>query len=223
VTARDHTEAAVARWFARAGQGRGKAEVGLWMGGAFSTALVLAIVAIAMTPRAGDHVAAALRATARLSFLFFWPAYAGSAIALLFGRRFALLARYGREFGLAYASAQLVHVLLVSWLVVHSTQPFIEATMPFFSIGFLWTYFLAFSSFERLQHLFNPNLLRVLRNLGLEYIALVFFADFVIGPIESGIKHPIEYIPFSFLLICGFFLRLAATMRRMGGHITPMP
>jgi hypothetical protein len=43
-------------------------------------------------------------------------AYAGGAIAELFGPALGPLARRGREFGLAYAAAQLIHVGLVVWL-----------------------------------------------------------------------------------------------------------
>jgi hypothetical protein len=129
----------------------------------------------------------ALRLTGRLSFLFFWPAYVASAIATLFGRGFTILARYGREFGLAFASAQLVHIGLVVWLSANSPGPVLERVMPFFAIGVIWTYILAFSSVKRFQHVFRPNLWRIFRNLGVEYIALVFFADFILGPIQSDV------------------------------------
>ena len=55
--------------------------------------------------------------TARWSFLFFWMAYAGRAMATLFGPGFAPLARRGREFGLAYAAAMLTHVGLLIWIL----------------------------------------------------------------------------------------------------------
>jgi hypothetical protein len=54
----------------------------------------------------------ALELTARWSFLLFWLAYAGNAVAILFGAQLAA----GREFGLAFASAHLVHIGLVVWL-----------------------------------------------------------------------------------------------------------
>jgi hypothetical protein len=89
--------------------------------------------------------------------------------------------------------------------------------MPFFAVGVVWTYLLALSSVERLADLFPPDLWRVLRTAGLEYIALVFFADLVILPIESNTTHLIDYVPFSILLIAGAFLRTAATVCRLGG------
>jgi hypothetical protein len=58
----------------------------------------------------------ALRMTARWSFLLFWVAYAGGALATLFGPALAPLSGRGREFGLAFAAAHLVHIGLVIWL-----------------------------------------------------------------------------------------------------------
>jgi hypothetical protein len=186
------------------------------MTAAFCASLSLAIaVFVAMGPHE-NAIGMALRLTGRLSFLFFWPAYAGSATAVLFGRRFAILARYGREFGLAFASAQLVHFALVISLIWISHRPVAEGIMPFFAVGIVWTYLLAFSSAERLQHVFSPNLWRMFRNVGVEYIAFVFFADFVTGPIQGGVKHPIAYVPFSLLLIFGSLLRMAAMVRHSG-------
>jgi hypothetical protein len=187
-----------------------------WMGVAFCAAFSLAMAAFATIGTDAKGISMALRLTGRLSFLFFWPAYTGTAIAILFGQRFSIFACYGREFGLAYASAQLVHVALVTWLIWSSRRPLLEGIMPFFAVGVVWTYILAFSSVERLQRLFNPSLWRILRNLGVEYIALVFFADFVFGPIEGGVKHPIAYVPFSLLLIFGSLLRMVAMVRRTG-------
>ena len=88
--------------------------------------------------------------------------------------------------------------------------------MPFFAIGILWTGVLALSSVKRLHNVLDQELWRILRAIGLEYIALVFFADFVIGPIQGGVTHPIEYVPFSILIIVAPLLRVAAMVRRLG-------
>jgi hypothetical protein len=208
--------ASITRRLAWVRQRTGNGDTRLWMAAAFCAALGLAIAVLAAMGPHQKAIGMALRLTGRLSFLFFWPAYAGGATAVLFGRRFAILARYGREFGLAFASAQLVHFALVISLIWISHRPVAEGIMPFFAVGIAWTYVLAFSSAERLQQVFSPNLWRILRNLGVEYIAFVFFADFVIGPIHSGIEHPIAYVPFSLLIILGSFLRMAALVRRSG-------
>jgi hypothetical protein len=156
----------------------------------------------------------ALHLTGRLSFLLFWPAYAGAALMTSFGPRFEILVRHRRDFGLAYASAHLVHVGLVAHLVSMSERPFTEAVMPFFAIGVVWTYVLALSSWERLSRLLSRSFWRALHNIGLEYLALVFFSDLVLLPIQGHTKRPLEYLPFSTLAIAGPLLRLAAAILR---------
>src|SRR5262245_35149442 len=88
----------------------------LWMAGTFCAAMTLAaaVPAVFGAGERGTHVA--LQATARLSFVLFWPAYCAAALAALFGRSFQPLQRRMREFGLAFAAAHLVHPGLVAWL-----------------------------------------------------------------------------------------------------------
>jgi hypothetical protein len=186
------------------------------MGAAFCAALCVAVVVLAAFGAGNAGTTTALRATARLSFLLFWPAYAGGAMAALFGPRFGRFARQGRNFGLAFASAQLPHLGLVVWIGWISHQSVVEAAMPFFAVGIVWTYVLALSSVERVSNALSASLWRVLRTVGLEYIALVFFADFVIDPIQRGGRNPIEYVPFAVLLIAGSLLRIAAIVRQSG-------
>jgi hypothetical protein len=177
---------------------------------AFCAALALAVVSLANNGIGEQGTGVALRLTGRLSFVFFWPAYTGAALAALFGPRFRILAQHGREFGLAYASAHLVHVGLVTHLVLMSAQPITKAIMPFFAVGVVWTYVLAFCSLERVNELFDASWLRALRNIGLEYLALVFFADFVLLPNQSHTTRWFEYAPFSMLIIVGSILRMAS-------------
>src|SRR5580658_7395026 len=84
----------------------------VWMTASFVVAAALAAVVFEAVD-AHDRVGVALRITARWSFLLFWLAYTGSAMATLWGPRFSGLSRSGRELGLAFASAQLVHVGLI--------------------------------------------------------------------------------------------------------------
>jgi hypothetical protein len=181
---------------------------------AFCAALTVAALVLFIVGTEERGTGIALRLTGRFSFLLFWPAYAGGAMAALFGSHFGILARHRRDFGLAYAAAQLVHIGLVAHLASISGRPITESIMPFFAIGVVWTYVLALSSVERLSKLFSPNLCRILRNLGLEYLALVFFADLVLLPINTHTKH--EYLPFSVLIIVGPILRVAAAARAWG-------
>jgi hypothetical protein len=94
-----------------------------WMGSAFCAALGLAALTLA-TLGPGEHgTLVALKVTARFSFLLFWLAYAAGAMTTLFGPAFEPLKRCGREFGLAFASAHLVHLGLVAWLTYIGHAP----------------------------------------------------------------------------------------------------
>src|SRR5208283_952478 len=106
---------------------------------------------------------AALRATARLSFLLFWVAYAGSAMASLFGSPFQTLKLRAREFGLAFASAQLVHIGLVVWLCLIGAAPDVS-TFVFFGIALVWVYLLALFSIGRLRRALGPGSWWILRD-----------------------------------------------------------
>ena len=80
-----------------------------WMGVAFLIAFVIAGIVVTFgTGERGTSIA--LRATARWSFLLFWLAYVGGAAARLCERCFNSGGRHGRDFGLSFASAHLIHV-----------------------------------------------------------------------------------------------------------------
>lgn len=185
-----------------------------------SLAVTVAVLGVAGAGERGTSIA--LQLTGRLSFLLFWPAYAGAAAAVLFAPRFAFLARHGRDFGLAYAAAQLVHIGLVAHIISLSKGPFTAGSlMPFFAVGVVWTYLLAASSVKRVARLFNPSVLQALRNIGLEYLMVVFFVDLMQTPIFENVKHPLEYWPFAILLVAGVVLRVAALAQRWSGLRPP--
>jgi hypothetical protein len=184
------------------------------MGAAFLVALALAAIVLAVFG-AGEHgTALALQTTARWSFLLFWPAYAGGALGRLWAAYFAGLARHGRELGLAFAAAQLVHVGLVLWLYQITPPP--AHPMTLFWLGVLATYLLALFSLPRLRNALGLRLWRMLRTVALEYIALVFAVDFIVLPLEAGglSGYPVSYLPFTGMLVGGTALRVAAFMRQ---------
>jgi hypothetical protein len=150
-----------------------------------------------------------LRVTARWSFLLFWLAYSASAMATLWGPPFNRLARYGREFGLAFAAAQLVHI----GVILGSGA---GAGMAFFWVGIVFTYLLALFSLPRVRDAMGPRLWRISLVIALNYIALVFAADFIEGPLKRGgiTNYPLSYMPFALMLIVGVGLRVAAFVRR---------
>src|SRR5271169_6082715 len=152
----------------------------LWMSIAFGVALGLAAAVLAIDGTDHNGLVMGLRLTARWSFLLFWVAYSGGAMAAIFGPAFERLARRGREFGLAYAAAQLIHLGLVIWLFQISSRPPLAGKLfAFFVIGIFWTYLLAIFSFGGLAKTLGSRCWRILRIVGLNYILFAFAFDFV--------------------------------------------
>jgi hypothetical protein len=199
----------------------------LWMGMAFGIALGLAAAVLAINGTDHKGLVMGLRLTARWSFLLFWVAYSGGAMAALFGPAFESLARRGREFGLAYAAAQLIHLGLVVWLFQISSRPPLAGKLfVFFAIGIFWTYLLAIFSFGGLAKTLGSRGWRVLRVVGLNYILLAFAFDFVppvIHPlIRPGTSHYgawrlVAYLPFAAMSAAAPLLVLAAAAERRQG------
>ena len=201
----------------------------LWMSVAFGVELALAAAVLAVLGTGEKSVRVALDVTARWSFLLFWMAYAGGAIAALFGPALAPLARRGREFGVAFASAHLVHIGLVVWLwKILGRIPLQGGVLVFFLVAIVWTYLLAALSFGQLSEALGPRLWRLLMFLGLNYILLAFARDFVLGVIHSWDAHRyfwqlVNYAPFASMCIAAPLLRFvaAAQRRRPGGDYPP--
>ncbi|HJS87201.1 MAG TPA: hypothetical protein VJ779_17230 [Acetobacteraceae bacterium] len=192
-----------------------RSATGLWMGAALCAAVALAALTLAACGIGPTGLRRALEVTARFSFVLFWLAYAGSALAALFGAAFQSLARRGRDLGLAFASAHLVHAGLVVWLFRISPQPPVTgATFAFFTIGLVWVYLLALLSIKRLSGMLGPLRWRILRTVGLEYISLAFLFDFINHPIHLDAKSLLGYVPFATLAVTGTILRIAAWMHR---------
>lgn len=200
-----------------------------WIGSAFLSALVAAAIVLAAFGSGIPGTGRALQVTARLSFILFWAAYAGGALARLFGSTFRPMARRGRQFGLAFASAHLIHIALVIWLYWISPQPPLgPALFWFFAIGLMWTYLLALFSINRLSQALPPWLSRILRLAGMEYISFAFLYDFVNQPFHIHALYLLGYLPFATLSVMGTALRLAAWMAAQPAvirqpEITPLP
>jgi hypothetical protein len=193
---------------------RDSATTVLLMVAAFLVAFALAVIILVVFGVGERGAVIALRATARWSFLLFWCAYAGGAIAWLWPR-LNELAQRGRELGLSFASAQLVHVGLVFWIIHVATGP--SGAMVFFWIGILCTYLLALFSLPRLRKALDPRLWRILRTIAMEYIAIVFTTDFINLHLHELGK--LSYLPFALMLVGGAGLRLAAFWDRRSGPL----
>jgi hypothetical protein len=186
-----------------------------WVATSFCIALASAVVVLAVFGAGSRGTALALKVTAVWAFPLFWLAYAGSAAAALFGPRSAIWARRGREFGLGFAAALAVHVGLVVWHYRIATEP--VGVMAFFWAGVACTGLLALFSVPRLRTALGPRLWRIFCAGALEYVALVFAADFIFLPLSGGgiDKYPLSYLPFAVMLAAGAGLRLAAFAQRM--------
>ena len=149
-----------------------------------------------------------------MAYLLFWCAYAGNALAVVFGPRFQAVANRCRDFSLSYASAHLAHIGMVAWLILASGTPFGPSEVIVFGIGVFWTYLLALLSIKSLAAKLDPKLLRALRTIGVEYIALVFLVGFAKNPFQGGFANMLNYLPFIALAVAGPLLRIAAAIKR---------
>jgi hypothetical protein len=173
-----------------------------WMGSAFAAAAALAAIVLAVFGADKTGTVVALRVTARFSFLLFWLAYAGGGLAVLLGPALRPLARHGRDFALAFAAAHLVHVGLIAWLCWIGATPAFGVFLFFVPpLGVL--YILALFSIPAWQKALGDTLWRVLRTVGMTYIAYAFAADFVTGPLSGGARQVVMYLPFAILSVAG--------------------
>jgi hypothetical protein len=153
----------------------------------------------------------AIRLTARWSYGFFWLAYTGGPLAVVFGPRFQPVARRGRELGLAFASAHLMHVGLVAYLYhISSTAPIPTSAAIFFGIALGFTYLIALLSIPRLASALPRWLWRAIVIVGMEFIALAFLRDFLRYPFGHGIARVIFILPFTVLAVAAALLRITA-------------
>lgn len=190
-----------------------------WMGIAFAAGLGLAAAVFVIYGTGEASVVTAVRFTARWAFILFWLGYAGGAVAALCGPPFRVLAGRGREFGLAYASALLVHLGLVAWLFqISARPPLAGGLLYFFVVGALFTYLLSVFSVGGLAKSLGSRGWRLLRFAGMNYILYAFARDFIPLSIH-GLHHYgkwrfFQYAPFAAMSIAAPLLVIAAAMYR---------
>ena len=189
-------------------------DVRVWMAAAFCIAFVASACVMATIGANERGISDALLLTGRVSFLLFWPAYAGGAAASLFGSAFNVLRRWRRHFGLSFASAHIVHLGLVAWLCSIGAAPPITSFV-IFGIAVAWTYLLAAASIGRLQATIGQRGWQLISIVGLNYIAFAFALDFVQFPPDFSPKYVVGYLPFAVLTLGGFGLRACAWAARL--------
>ncbi len=181
------------------------------MGGALLGALLIGVGTLLYFGIGEKGTYTAIRLTARWSYGFFLLAYTGGPLAVVFGPGFQPLARRGRELGLAFAAAHLVHMGLVAWLYhISSTPPIPTSAAIFFGVALGFTYLIALLSIPRLASALPRWLWRTIVIVGMEFIALAFLRDFLRYPFGHGIARILFMLPFTVLAIAAALLRLTS-------------
>jgi hypothetical protein len=193
----------------------------VWVAVAFLTAAAAAAWPLA-TLGFGEHgFQMAAGWAARVAFIFFWLTYTGRSISSLLSFHSRTLER-GRAFGLAFAAALLVHLVLIAWLFhISARQPLGNMGILYFGVGALWTYAIALFSISPFREQANQRWLYVARMLGTEYILLLFALDFVIDPIRNHGSYSLEYFPFTILTIGAPAIRGIAFVVRHSSAFAP--
>jgi hypothetical protein len=195
-----------------------KSNVKLWIGAGFGVALAVSALVLGLNGADNKSIRLALELTARWSFVLFFFAYAGNALAGLFG--WGVLKGRGREFGLSFASAHLVHIGLVIWLgIILGRVPLSGGLLLFFLIALFFTYLLAALSFGGVKTLgpaWPP-----LRFIAMNFILISFGRDFVLPviypkPTQYTFGHFAFYAPFAVASIAAPLIVLTVMMRRHG-------
>jgi hypothetical protein len=187
-----------------------------WMASAFAANAVLAAIVLAVFGAGKPGTSEALRLTARFSFLVFWLAYAGGGLALLIRPAATFLRRHGRDFGLAFAAAHLVHLGMVAWLCSIGATPGM-GVFVFFVPPAVVVYLLVLFSIPTLQRRLGRTLWTVLRTVGMTYIACAFAYDFFSAPFGGDSTRVLMYAPFAVLSVAGpvlCALSFAPSLRR---------
>jgi hypothetical protein len=184
-----------------------------WMALAFCATLGLSVTAVAIFYTPHKNLAIALMTSARLAFLFFWPAYVGGALTSLFGDIFLPLRQHGRDLGLAFAAALLVHLGFVAYLCGSGHPPPVRTFLVFGSAAIL-TYLLVLLSIDRVRQAIPPTLWPTIRAIAMNYIALAFILDFTKFSL-SDFDEAVVYLPFAAFAILAPLLKLAAWMQNL--------
>jgi hypothetical protein len=193
-----------------------QSRLGLWIGVALSGALLATCLVLGFAGAGEKPTRLALEITARWSFLLFWLAYTGNALAQLTG--WEGIGGHGREFGLSFAAAHLVHIGLVVWLsYLLGRIALTGGLLIFFLVGLFWVYLLAALSFGGARAI-GRQAWRITRFVGMNYILIAFGRDFVLPilhpkPAQHTLAHFLAYAPFAVMSVAAPLLVLAVSLR----------
>jgi len=183
------------------------------MGLSALAAIALAAGTLATLGAGKAGLEVALRLTARLGFLLFWPAYAASPLGTLFGDPCRALGRYARVLGMAFSAVLAVHLTLVAWFL------WIGAALPLsifviFGAGALCAYTLLLLSIDQVRRAMSLPAWRLVQTIGTNYILFAFAYDFLRPQPLSAAAFVVLYLPFDILVFLGPVLRLLAWMKK---------
>jgi hypothetical protein len=190
--------------------------LGLWLGVALGVALLATCLVLGLAGAGEKPTRLALEITARWSFLLFWLAYTGNALAQLTG--WEGIGGRGREIGLSFAAAHLVHIGLVIWLsYLLGRIALTGGLLIFFLVGLFWVYLLAALSFGGAKAM-GRQAWRITRFVGMNYILIAFGRDFVLPvlhpkPAQHTLAHFLAYVPFAVLTVAAPLLVMAVSLR----------
>jgi hypothetical protein len=184
-----------------------------WMALAALAAFAVAVATLATLGAGKSGVEAALRLTARLGFVLFWPSYVASPLATLFGARWRLLGRYARVLGMAFSAVLAVHLCLVAWLCWIGSAPPVR-TFVIFGVGAVCAYTLLLLSIDRVRTAMGMPAWRLVQSIGANYILFAFAFDFLLSPPRATASFLAAYVPFDVLVVLGPVLRLLAWMKK---------
>jgi hypothetical protein len=176
------------------------------MAAAFGASLGVGLASLALS--SNRDITIALAMSARVAFLFFWPAYVGGALTSLFGSVFSPLREHSRDFGLAFATAISVHLSFVAYLCLAGHAPSTK-TFIIFGIAAGFTYLLALLSIGRVRQALPPTFWPPIRIVAMNYIAFAFLLDFKRLHFND-LREGLTYLPFATLAIVGPALRFVA-------------
>ena len=194
------------------------------------TNFILAAVVLRYVGTSEEGVKLALRATARVAFLWFVVAFTASSLHTLWpGKVTAWLLERRQFIGAAFPAAFLTHVALI--FAVYRAAPIVDADhpVPLFEIiggipGILLVYAMLATSFGWVARVIGRTWWERLHRYGSYYVMGVFiycFCESFSRPYEelvseavAGIPPAIYYWPFLVLSVGAAALRVAAFVAR---------
>jgi DMSO/TMAO reductase YedYZ heme-binding membrane subunit len=178
--------------------------------------LLLALIAslagflLADGPAAGW--AAATRLTARVSALFFLPAFAASALAQFWrSEATAWLLRERRGLGLGFCASHTVHLLAVIGRSITGDAPSPVAIVGG-GLAYLCVFAMALTSDDRAVRRIGPKRWRQLHLFGMHYLWAIFTLSYLGRVVRQDV--PMEHALLFTLMVYAMLLRLYQWLHR---------